>query len=152
MDTDMTRMNQPEYDDDYPTCAETFSTLRIFADEVSAAEITDALGVAPTESFLKGEPHSKGLFRRAHGWFYSTKKLSSSKDTRRHIDLILESLDGKSNAIKVLHQRGCKLDIMSYWVSHGEGGPALWPYQMLKLGKLGIQVWWDIYSAEEDEM
>jgi len=118
-------MNQPEYDDDYPTCAETFSTLRIFADEVSAAEITDALGVAPTESFLKGEPHSKGLFRKAHGWFYSTKKLSSSKDTRRHIDLILESLDGKGNAIKALHQRGCKLDIMSYWVSYGQGGPAL---------------------------
>jgi hypothetical protein len=151
MDTDMTRMNQPEYDDNYPTCAKTFSTLRIFADEVSAAEITNALGVAPTKSFLKGEPHSKGLFRKAHGWFYSTEKFSSSKDTRQHIDLILEALDGKVKVIKALHQRGCKLDIMSYWVSHGQGGPALWPHQMLKLGKLGIEVWWDIYSAGENE-
>ncbi|MGH7994021.1 MAG: hypothetical protein ACREDQ_10930 [Limisphaerales bacterium] len=64
----------------------------------------------------------------------------------------LEALDSKAKAIKALHQRGCKLDIVSYWVSNGEGGPALWPYQMFKLGELGIEVWWDIYSAEEDEM
>jgi hypothetical protein len=148
----MLHTNRPEFDDDYSTCAETYSTLRIFADEIGAAEITDALGIPPTKSFLKGEPHGKGLFRKAHGWFYSTKKLINSKDTRRHIDLILEALDGKSEAIKVLHQRGCKLDIMSYWVSHGQGGPVLLPHQMLKLGTLGIEVWWDIYFADENEI
>jgi Domain of unknown function (DUF4279) len=150
MDTDMPHTNQPKYDDNFPTCAETFSTLRIFADEVSAAEITDTLGIAPTESFIKGQSYSKGLVRKAHGWFYSTEKLINSKDTRRHIDLILEILEGKGDMLKRLHQRGCKSDIMSYFSSHGQGGPALWPHQMLKLGKLGIEVWWDIYFDEED--
>jgi len=143
-------MNQPEYDNDFPTCAETYSTLRIFADEISAAEITNALGIAPAKSFLKGEPHGTGLFRKAHGWFYSTKKLTQSKVTRRHIDLILEILDGKGEAIKALRQRGCKLDIMSYWQSYGQGGPALWPHQMQKLGALEIEIWWDIYFAKKD--
>jgi hypothetical protein len=144
-------MNQPKYDDDYPTCAETYSTLRVFADDVTALEMTSALRIKPTKSFLKGEPHSKGLFRKTHGWFYETKLLSHSKDTRRHIDLILEVLDGKQKEVESLRQRGCKLDIVSYWASHGQGGPALWPPQMLKLGKLGIEIWWDIYFRDKDE-
>jgi hypothetical protein len=41
--------------------------------------------------------------------------------------------------------------IMSYSISRGQGGPALWPRQMLKLGTLGIEVRWDIYAAAEDE-
>jgi hypothetical protein len=151
MDTVMTDMKQPKYDDDYSTCAETYSTLRVFADEVNPVEITKALGIVPTKSFQKGEPHSNVLFRKTHGWFYSTAQLTPSKDTRRHIDLILEVLNGKGEVIEALRQRGCKLDIMSYWVSHGQGGPALWSHQMFKLGTLGIEVWWDIYFADKDE-
>jgi len=144
-------MNQAEYDDDYSTCAKTYSTLRVFANEINPMEITKTLGISPTESFQKGELHSKGLSRKANGWFYSTAKLTQSKDTRRHIDLILSALDRKEEAIEVLHQKGCKLDITSYWVSHGQGGPALWPHQMIKLGTLGLEVWWDIYFAHEGE-
>lgn len=43
------------------------------------------------------------------------------------------------------------LDITSYWVSTGQGGPWLMPQQMLKLGGLGIGVWWDIYFSDENK-
>lgn len=140
-----------EYDDNYPTCRKTHSTFRVFSDEINPDEITKIFNFAPTNSFQKGEPHSKGLYRKNHGWFYTTKQLTQSKDTRRHIDMILTALDSKMEAIEKLHQKGCSFDIVSYWVSNGQGGPALWPHQMVILGKLGIGVWWDIYFASEDK-
>jgi hypothetical protein len=144
-------MKRPDYDDDYPTCALTKSALRIFSDKTSPAEITKILKLKPTSSFQKGESFSKGqLFRKANGWFLDTKKSVKSKDTRRHIDFILQAIGRKHKAIELLRQRGCKLDIVSYFVSCGQGGPALWPYQMLKLGKLGIEVWWDLSFRGED--
>jgi hypothetical protein len=148
----MSQPAQAEYDDDYPTCVETYSTLRVNSDEISPEEITKLLQINPTKAFRKGETHARGkLQRKTNGWFYSTKKLSSSKDTRRHIDLILASLDGKDDSVKKLHLKDCKLDIISYWVSIGQGGPWLMPYQMLRLGTLGIPVWWDIYFTSENE-
>lgn len=50
----------------------------------------------------------------------------------------------------MLQARGCEIDITNYWVSGGQGGPWLMPCQMLKLGALNIDIWWDIYFSEED--
>jgi hypothetical protein len=145
-------MEPPEYDDSYSTCIKTYSTLRIFSEDVSPDEITELLHIVPTKFFRKGDPHNLGkLKRKANGWFYSTKEMSSSKDTRRHIDLILATLDGKDDSVKKLQIMGCKLDITSYWVSVGQGGPWLMPQQMLQLGTLGIEVWWDICFRPENE-
>ena len=140
-----------EYADSYPTSVETDSTLRVFSDEIPPEEITKLLQIDPTSAFRKGGLHCRGkLKRKAHGWFYSTRKLSSSKDTRRHIDLILTVLEGKGDAVEKLHTGGCKMDIVSYWVSAGQGGPWLMPQQMLKLGTLGIEIWWEIWFRGEE--
>ena len=137
-----------EYDDAYPTCVETYSTLRIFSDDLAPDEITGVLKLEPTRVFRKGDSHARGrLKRKTNGWFYSTEKLSTSKDTRRHIDLILAALDGKLDRVKKLHRKNSKIDIISYYQSVGQGGPWLMPQQMIKLGKLGINVWWDVYFA-----
>ena len=144
---------QGKYDDDYPTCLKTYSTLCIFSDDLDPEQITATLGATPTRSFRKGEPYNKGrLHRKANGWFYSTKELVQSKDTRRHIDQILKALESKEDALKTLRQQGCEMDISSYWASaSSQGGPALWPCQMVKLGNLGIEIWWDIYFDPETE-
>ena len=140
-----------DYDDSYPTCVETHSTLRIFSDDLAPEEISEALGIQPTDTFRKGDPHSGGKLRRkANGWFYSTEKLTESKDSRRHLDIILNALDGKEGQIRNLQSKGCKTDITSYWLSGGQGGPWLMPDQMLKLGALNIDIWWDIYFSSED--
>jgi hypothetical protein len=148
----MSEARLSNYDDSYPTCAETYSTLRIFSDELAPDEITKILQIEPTDSFRKGDSHSGGRLRRkANGWFYSTEKRCDSKDTRRHIDMVLTALEGKLSAVEKIQNRGCKIDITSYWVSTGQGGPWLMPAQMLSLGKLGIAVWWDVYFADEDK-
>ena len=141
----MSETRHTDYDDPYATCVETYSTLRAFSDDLAPDEITRLLQIKPTERFRKGDSHSQGrLQRKANGWFYSTKTLCDSKDTRRHIDTILAALEGKRESVQKIQHRGCKLDITSYWVSTGQGGPWLMPEQMLKLGRLGIPVWWAV--------
>jgi hypothetical protein len=148
----MLDVHVPQYDDDYPTCVETYSTLRVFSDNASPAMITETLGIEPTSSFRKGESFSGGkLQRKSHGWFYETEGRVQSKDTRRHIDGILAVLVGKGASVQTLRLEGCAIDIVSYWVSLGQGGPCLEAYQMQQLGALGISVWWDIYFRSEDE-
>ena len=148
----MSKKSQPHYDDSYPTCAATYSTLRVFSDELAPDEITKILQIEPTRTFRKGDSHTGGrLQRKTNGWFYSTEKLCDSKDTRRHIDMILVALDGKGDPIDKIHDLDCKIDITSYWVSTGQGGPWLMPNQMLELGRLGIGVWWDIYFKGKNE-
>jgi len=141
------------YDHAYATCTSTYSTLRVFSDDIAPEEITKLLQVEPTSSFRKGDTHSQGrLQRKANGWFFSTEQKSQSKDTRFHIDLVLAALEGKDRILEGLQERGCKIDITSYWVSSdGQGGPALMPKQMLLLGKLGIGVWWDVYFHPEPD-
>ena len=143
----MFHMPAPEYDHSYGTCTETYSTVRIFSDQIEPNAVTKALGLVPTECFTKGDIHGNGLRRKFHGWFFSTKNSSGSRDTRYHLDLILTALEGKSKAIQELRARGCELDICSYWASEGQGGPEITPPQMLKLGAMGLSVWWDIYFS-----
>jgi hypothetical protein len=148
----MPERRQRDYDDSYPTCLRTYSTLRIFSDQLEPEEITRTIGIEATESFQKGDVHGQGKLRRkANGWFYSTKKECSSRDGRRHIDLLLDLLEGKDGAVVDLRSKGCALDITSFWDSTGQGGPWLMPDQMLKLGSLGLEVWWDIYFSDEKE-
>ena len=140
------------YDDSYSTCVKTHSTLRIFSDALGPEEVTGLLQVQPTGSFRKGDDHGRGkLQRKTNGWLYCTEELSNSKDTRRHLDLILAVLDGKVEVVKALQARGCQMDVTSFWMSTGQGGPWLMPEQMRKLGALDISIWWAVYFADEDE-
>lgn len=148
----MREANDTEYNDEYPTCVKTYSTLRIFSDVLDPESITKQLGIEPTSSFRKGDVHCQGkLQRKANGWFFCTDTLSRSRDTRRHLDLILAELDGKDVALNALQARGCKVDVTNYWVSIGHGGPWLMPPQSLRLGTLGISIWWDVYFGDDSE-
>jgi hypothetical protein len=131
-------------------CTRTYSTLRIFSDEVDPESVSKTLGFEPTDSFRTGDVHCQGKLRRkTNGWFFCTESSMDSKDTEEHIDLILAKLDGKGEAVATLQAAGCYLDIFSFWTFDGQGGPSLTAEQMLMLGKLGIAVCWDVYADEE---
>jgi hypothetical protein len=148
----MNQSENREYDDSYPTCERTYCTLRIFSDDLSPTEITAILGIQPTETFKKGDHHGRdNLQRKTNGWFFTTNESTASRDFRRHLDVILDALDGKADAVESLTSKACKIDITSYYNSVGQGGPWLMPYQMLKLGALGISIWWDVYFASDNE-
>ena len=135
-----------QYDDDYPTCVKTHSALRIFASEVTPEYVSKLLGMTPSSSFVKGEVFStRQLKRKSNGWIYSTESEIASKDSRRHLDLILSHLDSKEHALDELRNKGAGLDICCFWLSTGQGGPVISPVQMTRLAKLGLDVWWDVY-------
>jgi len=72
-----------KYIDDYPTCAATYATLRIYTGETKPEIVTDTLQVNASKILRKSE---NGAW--LNGWFLSSKDLIDSRDLRRHLDWV----------------------------------------------------------------
>ncbi|MEK8180697.1 DUF4279 domain-containing protein [Flavobacterium buctense] len=128
-------MNNP-YNDNYPTCGETYATLRIYSKN---SNVVERLEIKPSDT-------STGV--DFNGYFYSTKEILDSKDIRRHIDYLIEKFRPKIDILKKIQSEGSQIDISCYWLSKdGHGGPTLSPNQLTELGKLNVDIWFDIYSV-----
>ena len=142
------------YNDEYPTCAETKATLRIYHDQLDPESVSNQLSLTPTVSQRKGGvPASRWASKPAAigGWFLSTEGKVISKDCRRHIDWIIESLVGRGDVLRQFREDGCRTEISVYWVSaYGNGGPMVSPHSMARLGVLGLELQFDIYFFEDD--
>ena len=136
-----------EYNDDYPTCERTYATLRIYPVHMTADDVTTLLGVEATR-IQHAKPRPVGVAKWPVGWFLCSDGNVDSRDVRRHIDWILDKLEGKSDAFATLRASGVQPDISCYWLaaSHS-GGPSLWPHQMTSLGELGLEIWFDFFAA-----
>ena len=131
------------YNDNYETCSETYVTLRIYSDTKNPNELTEYLGIEPSEIQVKTQ---KNRLIELNGWFLSSEGKVNSKDIRRHIDFLADKLLPIASKIKILIKEGLKIDISCYWVSEsGQGGPTLSPQQLTKLANLGIELWFDMY-------
>jgi len=112
-------------------------------------------GIVPSRSQRRGDIISKSSRARPvpiHGWFLKSEETIDSKDTRRHIDWILDQLATKRDAILSLQRAGCKMDISCYWLSKdGHGGPTVSPAQMKRLADMNLELWFDIYGPYDDE-
>jgi hypothetical protein len=86
------------------------------------------------------------------GWFLSTQGRLKSKDSRRHIDWLLDKIEPVSEQILTLQKQGVFMDFTCFWGSaSGNGGPIISPEQMSRLVKMNLEVWWDVYFEGEDE-
>lgn len=86
------------------------------------------------------------------GWFLTTQGRLKSKDSRRHIDWLLDKIEPVSEQILALQKQGMSMDINSFWgSSSGNGGPTISPEQMARLVKMNLEVWWDVYFEGEDD-
>ena len=122
------------YNDNYPTCAETYATLRIYS---TSSDVSERLNLTPTKTSIKED---------LNGYFYSTENIVESKDVRRHIDYLIEKFNDKVEILNEIQSDGSQIDISCYWFSQdGHGGPTLSPKQLTELGKLNIEIWFDIY-------
>ncbi len=144
-----------KYDDQYSTCDSTYATLRIFHESLVPDDINDLLGVSATSSQQRGDPISskrpeKGE-RKVGGWFLESEGKVDSKDSRRHIDWLLDQVEGKGTVLEELRIKGYKIDISCYWDSaSGHGGPTVSPAQSKQLADLGIELWFDVYFSGEE--
>lgn len=136
------------YDDQYPTCNETHAWLRIMHEDLDPDEISCVLGLTPTKVQRRGEPVPSKPERRysKSGWFLKSDGLIQSKDSRRHLDWILNQIGSKKREMATLHERGYLIDACVYWDSmHGHGGPTISPSQMSVLAALEVEIWFDVY-------
>ncbi|NWK57779.1 DUF4279 domain-containing protein [Verrucomicrobiaceae bacterium N1E253] len=137
-------MNQPIYNDGYSACSETYSTLCIYHNEKLPSDVTARLGIEPDREILKEEAPTRHT--KSNGWFFGTKGKLQSRDSRRHIDWIVDRLEAKKDDVLCMTNEGYDISIFSLWVSESaNGGPKLSPYQMHRLSELNIEVSWDIY-------
>lgn len=134
------------YDDEYPTCKATYVTLRILKDDLVVEEVTGRLGISPSESQTKGQEVSHKRMVEIGGWFLCSKGIVASKDTRRHLDWLLEQLIPKRAELQKMQAEGFIMDVSCYWLSnYGQGGPTLSPSTMKSFGDLGLELWFDVY-------
>jgi hypothetical protein len=135
------------------SCLETFATLRILSPTLVPAQIGAALGIEPTRVAAR-DPSSRYRPRREHHfWAWSSEGQVDSLDGLVHVRAVLDLLQGREQALAELRRAGCELDVSCYWVSSGQGGPALDLDAMTRLAGLGLEIWWDVYfgDAREDE-
>jgi hypothetical protein len=138
-----------EMNDDYPTCEETYVTLRIYHDSADPNEASAILGLEPTKKQMVGDAHeNRGVSRtyRLSGWFLCSKSQVESYDSSKHLDWLLSVLQGRHEALDDLRGKGWRMDIACLWDSHsGHGGPTLPAALLSRLAATGIDLWFDVY-------
>lgn len=141
------------YDDDYGTCARTHAAILIYPVRTDPVAITARLGIEPTSWQRKGSP-IPGTRRVAEVdlWQLSTRGRFDSRDSRRHVDWLLDQVEGKAAVLRSLQEEGARIAVSCLWAScSGLGGPTISPAQMRRLGALNIELWFDVYFVGDEE-
>ncbi|WP_084423024.1 DUF4279 domain-containing protein [Rubripirellula obstinata] len=142
-----------EFDDAYPSCRDTHATVRIFSKTDDPSAISQLLSMQCTSSYLVGDRISSRStrLRDTNAWFLRSKDSVDSLDCRRHLNWLCDQLSACHPQIRELVSRGANCDITCFWVSAiGQGGPSFSPGDFDKLSKLGLPLWFDIYSGTND--
>jgi Domain of unknown function (DUF4279) len=137
-----------DYDDNYKTCLKTYASLRIIYEELEPDKISKQLGVRPTTSCRKGELNTKKIPSRIGIWSLSTEGIIKSRDIRRHLDWLVDQLQGKESQFKAWKAQGIKTDVFCYWLSTGQGGPSISIRNMQRLSTFDLELSFDIYIGE----
>ena len=144
------------YDDDYATCARTYVTLCIYPEDLDPPTVTARLGIEPTSWQRRGESiwrDGRPLPRIAplSGWFLRSREEVESKDSRRHLDWLLDRVIPVSDVMRALQAEGCRMNVWCYWLSQsGQGGPTLSTAQMRRMADLDLELWFDIHGPVDE--
>ena len=133
------------------SCVDTYVTLRVFSESMHPDEIGLLLGIEATSAEPRDLESRYRQRREWNFWAWDTREKDNSLDNLSHINTIVDLLNGKRERLDSLRSRGCEVDLMSYWVSDGQGGPWLDVRTMQSLCDLGLEIVWDIYFRNENE-
>lgn len=141
----------PEIDDTSVSSA--WAVLRIYSGTISSKEITDRLGVTPTEVVTKGVcPRLNSPPAEKHAWLLSSEELVSVRDARAHLDAILDPLMGaKDELIELTALPDVKASVQLYWWALEGSSPVFWPEQMAKLAELGLEFTIQFVQVDPDD-
>ncbi len=129
--------------------ARAHATLRITHHTAAAAEVTERLGLAPTDTHDRGGPRLRNL----PPWQHMLWSLSSGPtDTRplaAHLEALLDLVEPVAKAIHGLASDGFTMDWFCFLDVEGwQGGETLDPALLRRLAELPIDLSLDIYATE----
>jgi hypothetical protein len=134
------------YNDDYPTCEETYATLRIYHDDLNPDDVSSRLRLVPSDSQKKGQILQAQREAPVGAWFLSSQDHVPSRDVGRHIVWIIDQLSGREAMLKALQDEGYQIDLFCFWASaNGHGGPELTHEIMQRLSSLKLNLGFDVY-------
>jgi hypothetical protein len=141
----------PQFDSNYASCSYTHVWLRVMHESLEVEEVTKLLGIEPTSVQQASDPATLKAGRKARcpGWFLESADHVKSRDCREHIQWLLDRIGGSASVLSELSRRGYLVDICCRWDSSwGHGGPTMDSAQMIQLGQLGVEFWFDVYFGE----
>lgn len=125
--------------------------LRIIGEELDPVEVGALLGLEATRTHRKGQPRSS---RHKDTWRESLwslqSPLSRDRDMADHVKWLLDSLEGRFDALKVLSEK-FRVDLFCGFSSgSGQGGFTLDAVTLGRLGRLGVPLVLDLYPPSMD--
>ncbi|MBK8946444.1 MAG: DUF4279 domain-containing protein [Ignavibacteriae bacterium] len=137
-----------KFNDKYETCERTYATLCIYPNKYGPNFISETLNIKATKLQFAGEKVHEKIERKhkINAWFLSSKDKIESKDSRRHIQWIIDQIKGNEEQIITLQKKKIRMYIFCFWSSaHGHGGPTIDPEHMKYLGELNLEIVYDFY-------
>jgi len=127
------------------------AVLRVCSDEDDVDFITQALGLDPTRSFLKGTPVSwrfPDKLRPVSLWLFDPA-LDRSRRLEDHLEKVLEVLEHRTSGVQALIRRGCSLEILcSVSSESGQANSDLSASLLRRLADQPIDVLLSLYPPE----
>lgn len=133
---------------------ETYATFRLYHPELDPDEISALMQLKATRQWRMGEqlvPIDGERPRTANlgGWLLSSRDRVKSTDAARHLEFLLDCLQGSGSCLRSLIARGYKMDVVVAWFSDSWNTcPAITPQVMQKLAALDLELWFDVYLDE----
>lgn len=132
------------YADDYQTCEETTAALWIYPGALDPHCISELLAIEPTTCKVMGQLQGRAVLP-VSSWSISSEGIVLSKDLRRHLDWLLDTIEPKRSELLGLQENdGLVMRVQCrWWSAFGGGGPTLWPEQMSRLADLNLETFFE---------
>lgn len=128
--------------DDDAGIASSWVEFRIYSNRIDPVQITEILGLLPSETVVKGErtgPRHAGF--PSHGWFLSSEEQGLPRDAGAHLDWALDRLIEVRERYVALAATGeVTVSLCLFWWASEGSGPTIGKVQASKIADLGIDL------------
>ncbi len=130
-----------------------YAAFNLWGKDFDPQEVTDCLGLLPTECFRAGNLRNKSRPDRwKHSyWSLSSKGKIKSTDLTVHFDWLLNQLEpARTRLVEILNTEGNRAQINCFWILPSEHEYLiLRPELLKKIADLGLGIEVDTYSCED---
>jgi hypothetical protein len=127
----------------------TRAALAVQHEQLGAAAVTEALGLAATDSFEIGDPYARDTLVRAHS-HWSLESPSDSSSLEEQLKALHDVVASRRDALDALSAQGYSLTWTCFVEEDsGDGSWSLSSSLLRDLGALPVDLWVDSYADTE---